>query len=266
MNDIISKIDSPLSRRLNKPAFPLSSAYNPDWIIEGMMGPHVLWLVEWLSQSIELRPGMRVLDLGCGKATSSIFLAREFGVSVHATDLWINPSENWKRIQQAGVSDKVVPIGAEAHALPFAADYFDLIVSLDAYQYFGTDDLYLGYCTKFLKPGGQIGIVAPGLKEELAEVPDHIRPYWDWDFCAFHTPAWWCHHWGKTGLIRVETADAMPNGWKLWQEWSEICAEAGVGVPKGGTSKEAEMLRVDQGRTFGFTRVVGRKPVDVTVP
>ena len=29
---------------------------------------------------MELEPGMRVLDMGCGKAISSIFLAKEFDV------------------------------------------------------------------------------------------------------------------------------------------------------------------------------------------
>jgi cyclopropane fatty-acyl-phospholipid synthase-like methyltransferase len=37
---------------------------------------------------------MRVLDLGCGRAATSIFLRREFGVQVWATDLWTNASEN----------------------------------------------------------------------------------------------------------------------------------------------------------------------------
>lgn len=51
------------------------------------MGPNVLWLAEALSQMMDLRPGMRVLDMGCGKAISSIFLAKEFGLEVWATDL-----------------------------------------------------------------------------------------------------------------------------------------------------------------------------------
>ena len=42
------------------------------------MGPNVFWLAEALSQVMDLQPGMRVLDMGCGKAISSIFLARDF--------------------------------------------------------------------------------------------------------------------------------------------------------------------------------------------
>jgi len=39
---------------------------------------------------------MRVLDLGCGKALSSIFLAKEYGTQVWATDLWISATDNRK--------------------------------------------------------------------------------------------------------------------------------------------------------------------------
>ena len=42
---------------------------------------------------------MRVLDLGCGVAASSIFLRREFGVQVWATDLWFHASDNVPRIR-----------------------------------------------------------------------------------------------------------------------------------------------------------------------
>jgi 2-polyprenyl-3-methyl-5-hydroxy-6-metoxy-1,4-benzoquinol methylase len=53
-----------------------------------------------------LQPGMRVLDLGCGTALTSIFLAREFDVEVWATDLWVKPTENWERIHAAGLADQ----------------------------------------------------------------------------------------------------------------------------------------------------------------
>ena len=56
-----------------------------------LMGPNGLWLTDALTQLLPLEPGMRVLDLGCGAAISSIFLARELGVQVWAADLWIEP-------------------------------------------------------------------------------------------------------------------------------------------------------------------------------
>src|SRR5205085_559968 len=55
------------------------SAYDPRWIIDNQMGPHPLWLMEWLCEAFDLPARARVLDLGCGKALTSIFLAREFG-------------------------------------------------------------------------------------------------------------------------------------------------------------------------------------------
>lgn len=249
-----------LRERLHKADFPRSSQYEPRWLIDNAMGPHVLWLAEWLAQRCELTPGMRVLDLGCGRAISSIFLAREFGLSVWAADHWTKPGENLQRIEAAGCSASVFPIAVEAHALPFAADSFDAIVSLDAYHYFGTDDLYLGYLCSFLKPGGQLGIVVPGTLEELsADPPVHLVPYWVWDYCSLHSPAWWRRHWQKTRLVEVETADTLPEGWQLWMQWNEICDQFGQLPLAHLARREAEMLRVDDGRTFGFTRVIAKR-------
>lgn len=105
--------------------YPLSAKYDPDWIFENKMGDQCLWNLESLCRKMEFKPGMRVLDMGCGKAVSSIFLAKEFGVQVFANDLWIDPTENWKRICEAGVSGLVYPVKAEAHALPYAEGFFD---------------------------------------------------------------------------------------------------------------------------------------------
>ena len=107
--------------RLISSRFPRASQYNPEWILAGVSGgANPLWLTEWLCEAMNLRPGMRVLDLGCGRALSSIFLHREFGVQVWATDLWQSPSENLQRVRDAGVEDGVFPIHADARSLPFA--------------------------------------------------------------------------------------------------------------------------------------------------
>jgi SAM-dependent methyltransferase len=237
--------------------FPRSSTYDLKWVLENHMGPNVLWLAEAVSQVVDLRPSMRVLDLGCGKAISSIFLAKEFGLQVWAADLWIKPAENWKRVQQAGMQDQVFPIYAEAHALPFTDQFFDAVVSLDAYHYFGTDDLYLGYfLARHLKPGGVIGIAVPGLIDEFSGgVPEPLIPYWEWEYCSFHSPSWWRRHWEKTGLVTVELADSIPDGWKHWLKWQEICSLLGYPFDE----KEEKLLRLDGGLNLGFTRMIARK-------
>ena len=169
---------------------------------------------------------MRVLDMGCGKAISSIFLAKEYGVQVWANDLWIDATENWSRIQEADMGERVFPIHAEAHALPYADGFFDAIVSMDAYHYFGTDDLYIGTMARYLKPGGQLGIVVPGLSAEIGELPpEHLRPFWEWDFASFHSPQWWRTLWQRSGKVRVESADMLPDGWREWLCWLDVCAD-----------------------------------------
>ena len=168
---------------LHDDRFPRSSKYRSELIAECDMGPHMLWLTEFLCEVMELRAGMRVLDLGCGKALSSIFLAREFGVDVWATDLWITATENAQRIQSEGMEQHVFPIHANARNLPYAENYFDAIISVDAFEYFGTDGAFLGSLLKHLKPGCQIGVVNVGLIREVDEMPKE----WPDDFCTFHT-------------------------------------------------------------------------------
>jgi cyclopropane fatty-acyl-phospholipid synthase-like methyltransferase len=265
--------------RLQLAAYPRASTYDPKWVMDNLMGPNVLWLAEALTKIVQLQPGMRVLDMGCGKAVSSIFLAKEFGVLVWANDLWISASENWERVTAAGLQNQVFPVHAEAHALPYADGFFDALVSMDAYHYFGTDDLYIDYFAKFVKPGGQIGIVVPGLRQEFPGdasekttrllqsagfpagldgvvcTPEHLAPYWVWDYCSFHSPQWWREHWNKTGKVEVTHADFVPDGWREWLLWGQVCAEAGY----PSDAKEMKMVEVDAGRYLGFSRVVARR-------
>ncbi len=248
------------SNPLDHPRYPRSSTYDPHWVLENQMGPNALWLMESLSEVLSIQPGMRVLDLGCGRSMTSIFLAKEFGAEIWATDLWVAASANQERIRDAGVEDLVVPIHAEAHALPFAAGFFDAIVSADSYQYFGTSDLYIGYITSFLGEGGRIGAVMPAAFEEFGStIPSDLAPYWDWEFCCFHGPGWWRTHWEKTGKVQVDTADAVEDGWKDWLRFSEVSIPSLKGWRKAAAANEQAMLKIDRGRRLGFTRIVATK-------
>jgi SAM-dependent methyltransferase len=147
-----------------------------------------------------------------------------------------------------------------APALPFAEEYFDAIVSIDAYHNFGTSDLYLSYLARFLAPGGVLGVVVPGLVTDIDEVPAHLAPYWEPDFWSLHTPAWWDRHWRRSTVIDVAAADLLVDGWRDWAGWNETCAGADAGAVATWGEREARMLRADAGATLGLVRVVGRKP------
>jgi SAM-dependent methyltransferase len=237
--------------------FLRSSKYNPEWLIASASGgANALWLTEWLADSLDLKPGMRVLDLGCGRAASSVFLSREFGVEVWATDLWFSPAENLQRIHDAGVGEKVFPIHADARTLPFAPEFFDAIVSIDSFIYYGTDDLYLAYLARFLKPGGQIGIAGAGLVQEIeGALPTHLQSWWTRDLWCLHSAAWWRRHWERMGIIDITVADTMPDGWKRWLDWHHAVAPE--------NKVEIAALEADCGRTLGYVRVVGRRLADV---
>ena len=120
-----------------------------------------------------------------------------------------------ERIRDAGVEDGVFPIHADARSLPFAAGFFDAIVSIDSFFYYGTDDLYLNYLARFVKPGGPIGIAGAGLMQEIdGAVPDHLRDWW--------TP-------GLSGAsIRRPGGAGIGNARASWtSNWPTPCPTAG---------------------------------------
>ena len=248
-----------LDKRLISNRFPRSSKYHPEWIIASASGgANALWLTEWLVASLDLRPGMRVLDLGCGRAMSSIFLRREFGVQVWATDLWFSASENIQRIRDAGVEDGVFPIHADARSLPFAEEFFDAIVCLDSFIYFGTDDLYLNYLARFVKPGGQVGIAGAGLMREIeGAVPAHLQAWWEPSMWCLHSAAWWRRHWERAGIMNIDLADTMPAGWQRWLDWHRVIAP--------DNEAEIKALEADRGDYLGYVRLVGQRQRDATL-
>ena len=239
--------------RLVSERFPRTSQYHPEWIVASASGgANSLWLTEWLAEALDLRTGMRVLDLGCGRGSSSIFLRREFGVQVWAVDLWISAAENIQRVRDADAEEGVFPLHADARSLPFPPDFFDAVVCIDAFPYFGTDELYLNYLAHFVKPNGQIGIAGAGVVQEIeGALPDHLRQWWTQDLWAFHSAAWWRRHWERNGIIEVDVADILPDGWKFWLDWHRVVAP--------DNSVEIKALEDDAGRYLGYVRLVGRR-------
>jgi len=243
--------------------FPRSNKYDPMWVLNNSMGPHPLWLTEFTAQPLDLEPGMRVLDLGCGKGMTSVFLAKEFGVQVYAVDFdewgeWTSADERWKNAKEHGVEDLVIPIKADARSLPFAHGFFDAIVCVDAYIYFGHDEAYLQNILKFLRPGGQISIIVPGYaKEVVGDVPNYIKEFLGDELWTWQSLSWWKALWEKDKdvLASIDVADMLPDGCALWLRYHRAEIEFG---PPSPFPDETHLFEHDleNGEYIGFIRMV----------
>lgn len=238
------------------PLFPLSCKYDQRWISKNSLGEGVLYNLESLTQVLEFRPGMRVLDLGCGKAISAIFLAREFGVEVWALDKQISATENMKRVIEMGCENKVFPLQLDARELPFPHDFFDAIIVVDSYHYFGTDEKYTPYICRFLKPHGVIGVVDICFTREinnLAEVPPYLRASYSNSWYFVHSPEWWRRFWDKTGLLRVETSELLPQNSFVRERYVSDSAAT------GHLDAFAQAISADNDDLIGFFRLIARR-------
>jgi hypothetical protein len=63
--------------------------------------------------------------------------------------------------------------------------------------------------------------------------------------------AWWRRHWEGTGIVDVDLADSMPDGWKLWLEWLKNIAPE--------NQLEIQSLEADGGRHLTYNRAVCRR-------
>jgi len=220
------------------------------FINENMMGPNSILILEELLGNVKLEKGMKILDLGCGRGLTSIFLAEEHGVFVYAVDLWVSATDNYKRFQEMKVEELIVPIHAEAHELPFADEYFDAIISVDAYHYFGNNDEYFDkYLKRLLKKDGIVALAFPGLKKEMDDsIPEEMRKYWDEEMLqTWHSINWWKPKFEKSlNFIEIQEMNCFDKAWDDWLKTNNPYA-----------IEDREMLTANAGQYMNLISVIG---------
>jgi len=162
-----------------------------------------------------------VLDLGCGAGLSSLYLAKLLEANVFAVDLWCSATDNHRRFSDWGVESAVVPIHANALELPFADEYFDAVVSVDAYHYFACEpDYFAQKLLPLMKKGAAALILVPGLKEEFGEnVPPVIYEWAGEEYKTFHSCDWWKKTIGEHPSIASAEFFELECVDEAWQEW-----------------------------------------------
>ena len=111
---------------------------------------------------MQIQPGHKVLDLGCGPGTDTIPLAHLVGangwvVGVDYDETMI--SEALQRAEHAGVNAWVEHQCVDAMSLPFATNYFDSCRSERLFQHLHHPELALAEMIRVTKPGGWMVVV-----------------------------------------------------------------------------------------------------------
>ena len=89
------------------------------------------------------------------------------------------------------------------------------------------------------------------MREIEGSLPDHLREWWTPDVWCLHSAPWWRRHWERTGIMDIDLADTMPDGWQRWLEWLRLIAP--------DNEVEIKALEADRGSHLGYVRLVGRR-------
>jgi len=209
-------------------------------------GPGGTCLTDQICRKLELSRGQRVLDLGAGHFVSSIFIAREYGCTVFAYDLWVEAGHNLETVKRYHLEDQIVPLHGDARDLPFAPGYFDRIFSMDSYFYYGGSPEFARYIAQYLKPEGLLGFgewcpIAEDRREQMWSIYGKgDRPASD--DSLVHSPAWWKELLERNGDFTVLHSALAEMGFEMLIDWIQKTYALGMIPPWGGYHNERDML------------------------
>lgn len=140
-----------------------------------------------------LRPGDRVLDLGCGFGRHAFEAARR-GAAVVALDAGADEVERVRGMFAAMVEERELDsrahagaVRADALRLPFADGSFDRVIASEVLEHIPADVAAMAELARVLRPGGTMAVTVPRcgpeavnwlLSDRYHDVPGgHVRIY-----------------------------------------------------------------------------------------
>ena len=232
-----------------------SEKYNTPALQEKIMGPNPIKLEEELLIDHQIPEGAVVCDLGSGQGLTSVFLAKEYGFTVYAADLWSDPEENRRFFDEMGPDkNHIIPVKADATDLPFENNFFDAVVSIDSYNYFGRDEHYLDdKLLPFIKNGGYIYIAIPGMKKDCHDnLPQELLLSWTPEQLDYmHDVDYWTKIFVKSKGVELISIKEMESNEEVWADWLKQNNEYAIGDRKA--------MEAGGGRYLNFIAIVLRK-------
>ena len=220
-------------------------------------------LLEWAA----VRPGERVLDIGCGVATTAVRLARETGAQVVAAD--VSPlmlERATANVAAAGLAGQVSIEDADILGLPYPDDAFDAVLA-EAVTMFVHRPRAAAELVRVCRPGGRV------LATEFywrRPPTDEARQLFLGEVCPglrFDSVQEWVQIYADAGLVDVRTetgpfAMMTPRGF-LADEGAHAAAVVARGLSRRAYLRKMMWLMPRMARAvpyLGYVLVMARKP------
>src|SRR5579862_3867013 len=160
------------------------------WADEGegaKMERHHLDITEKTLRRMDLRPGDRILDLGCGSGWATRLLARAVGQGPQGFGQVVGVDISDEMIRQARVASKdfenIMFVTGSASQIPWEENFFDKVLSVESFYYYPDQERALAELFRVMAPHGRLFILINLYKDnpyslqwvDKLKVPVHVR-------------------------------------------------------------------------------------------
>jgi ubiquinone/menaquinone biosynthesis C-methylase UbiE len=131
-------------------------------------------LLDYQIEAMGLKPGMRIVDAGCGVCGPAIYFAKKAGVEVHAVTISEEQHQTaCIKIKEAGLEDKVKLYRGDYHDLSsvIGSDSFDVVYFLESFGHSLQHSKAIDSAWNVLRSGGLLYIKDLFRREPL--LPEH---------------------------------------------------------------------------------------------
>ena len=151
------------------------------------MENHHLDITEKTIRLMNLRPGERVLDLGCGSGWATRLLARIVSDGPEGFGQVVGVDVSDEMIRQARAASKdfenVMYVWGSATQIPWEENFFDKMLSVESFYYYPDQDRALAELFRVMAPKGRLFILINLYRDnpyslqwvDKLKVPVHVR-------------------------------------------------------------------------------------------